>query len=386
MKTFAQMMTQVGNMCESDTSAAFSVLAGQWINDRYHDVWRRYNWSDVIHNDYTFATVIRGVAVSCTPDNSTDLITSAAHGLSQGDIVQFSATTLPTGISGSTNYYLITVSTNTFQIATTKGGTAVDFSTDGTAVTYTFISRPSYDLPLDFDEEINCVDITDGFKLQRYNERLWWEERAGAYSGGQIMVSGVSTRYYINRSELNSAGTGFGTITLDPLPNAVHTIALPYKKKIKDLMTVTGTCTTDTLSLIIASAATFLTSGVSAGMRIKNTTTGNTYSTIISVDSETQLTLASDLCPGGTENFEIYTSPEIRDIEDILIYGAISDGLLYKKQYGKAGDYLQKYEYELGKRIGQENTQPNQSYQWIPGRDSYNNPAPMTGWASYNDL
>jgi hypothetical protein len=292
---------------------------------------------------------------------------------------------MPTGLSASTNYYLITVATNTFQVATTKGGAAVDFSDDGTAVTYTFISRPSYDLPLDFEQEINCVDITDGFELQRYNERLWWKERAGAYSGGQIAVSGVSVRYYINRSELNSAGTGYGTITLDPLPNAVHTIALPYKKKIKNLVSVSGTCTTDTLSKIIDSAATFLTSGVEAGMRVKNTS-ALTYGVVLSVDSETQLTLTSDLCPGGTETYEIFTSPEIRDIEDILIYGAVSDGLLYKKQYGKAGDFLQKYEYELGKRIAQENSQPNQKYQWIPARDSGDFPAPMTGWGSYDSL
>jgi hypothetical protein len=385
MKTFTEMITRVGNMCESDTSAAFQTLAGQWLNDKYNDVWRRYNWSDVIHNDYTFATVIRGSARSVVCDNSTDTFTDLAHGYKQGDMIQFSATTMPTGLSASTNYYLITVTPNTFQVATTKGGAAVDFSDDGTAVTYTFISRSSYDLPLDFEQELNCVDITDGFKLQRYNERLWWEERAGAYSGGQIMVSGVSTRYYINRSELNSAGTGYGTITLDPLPNAVHTIALPYKKKIKNLLSVSGTCTTDTLSKIIDSSGTFLASGVEAGMRVKNTT-DLTYGVILSVDSATQLTLTSDLCPAGTETYEIFTSPEIRDIEDILIYGAVSDGLLYKKQYGKAGDFLQKYEYELGKRIAQENSQPNQRYQWIPARDSGDFPAPMTGWASYDSL
>jgi hypothetical protein len=385
MKTFTQMITQVGNMCESDTSAAFQTLAGQWINDKYHDVWRRYNWSDVIHNDYTFATVIRGSAQDVVCDNSTDTFTDLSHGLKQGDIIQFSATTLPTGISASTNYYLITVATNTFQVASTKGGAAVDFSTDGTTVQCTFISRPSYDLPVDFDQELNCADITDGFRLTRYNERLWWEERAAAYSGGSICVGGSSTRYYINRSELNSAGTGYGTITLDPLPGAVHTIALPYRKKIKDLISVTGTCTTDTLSKVIDSGATFITSGVEAGMRIKNTS-ALTYGIVLSVDSETQLSLTSDLCPGGTETYEIYTSPEIRDIEDILIYGAVSDGLLYKKQYSKAADMLQKYEYELGKRIAQENSMPNQLYQWIPGRDPYEYPSPFTGWQSYDSL
>jgi hypothetical protein len=97
--------------------------------------------------------------------------------------------------------------------------------------------------------------------------------------------------------------------------------------------------------------------------------------------------METDVCPSGTEAFEIYNSPIITDLEYCLECGAISDGMTYKKQFAKAGDYLQKYEYELEKRISQENRKPNMRAQWIPesaNREGY--PTPFTGWQSYDSL
>jgi hypothetical protein len=297
------MKANVANMCESDTSSSFATLAVRWLNDRYQDVWNRYNWSDAIKNDYTFVLVK---------------------------------------------------------------------------------SQVNYDLPSDFSNEINVFDITDGVKIDRYTERLWWEERGEAYQGGSI-TSGESIRYKILREKLNSLGTGFGVIQFDPPPFNTHSIAMPYKRKCAPLVEVTGTCTTDTANKVIASASTFITSGVEKGMRFKNTT-DSTYSIVVSVDSETQLTMQTDVCPDGNETFTIVSIPTIRDIEYIIECGAISDGLMYKKQYTKASDYLQKYEYELGKRISLENKLPNQRSQWIPERDRGSYPTPFTGWSSYDTI
>jgi len=301
-KTFNEMKTNVGNMV-MDTTAAFATLIGRWLNDKYHDVWQKYHFSDVINNNYTL-TLISGTA--------------------------------------------------------------------------------EYNLPSDFEVEMAVSDTTDGFKLGRMNERMWWENRTEAYSGGTI-TQGTATRYVILQERIKSDGSGFGKIAFDPTPNNTHTIAMPYKRKCEDLISVTGTCTTDTANKVIASASTFITSGVKPGMRIKNTT-DTTYSIVTSVDSETQLTVETDVCPDGNETFEIFTSPVIRDIEYILECGAISEAWLYKRQYQKASDFLQKYEYELKKRIGRENTQPNQRYQWIPERGGPSAIEPFTGWASYDTI
>ena len=64
---------------------------------------------------------------------TSDIITSAAHGLSDGDCVTVaSGTTLPAGLSASTYYYVINSATNTFKLSTSPGGTAVDITDAGT--------------------------------------------------------------------------------------------------------------------------------------------------------------------------------------------------------------------------------------------------------------
>lgn len=301
-KTFTSMKTNIGNMV-MDTSSDLATLIGRWLNDKYLDVWRRYNWSDTINNDYTI---------------------------------------------------------------TLASGTA------------------TYSLPLDFEQEINVSDITDGFELKRMTEGLWWKERAMAYSAGSISNS-TSRNYIILWEKLNTAANSFGMIGFDPAPNNTHTIAMPYKRRCSDMITVTGTCTTNTASKVIASASTFITSGVEPGMRLKNTT-DSTYGIISSVDSETQLTMETDVCPDGNETFEIYTFPVIRNIEYILECGAVSEAFAYKKNFSKASDFLQKYEYELQKRIREENIQANQKNQWIPEIRKQGIDTPFTGWESYDSI
>ena len=55
-----------------------------------------------------------------------------AHGLSNTDIIQLTTTgTLPTGLSLSTNYYVVNKTTNTFKLALTSGGADILWTDDG---------------------------------------------------------------------------------------------------------------------------------------------------------------------------------------------------------------------------------------------------------------
>lgn len=59
------------------------------------------------------------------------VITWNAHGLSNGDAVQFSTTgALPTGLVAGTTYYVVNAAANTFSVAATPGGAAI--ATTGT--------------------------------------------------------------------------------------------------------------------------------------------------------------------------------------------------------------------------------------------------------------
>ena len=63
---------------------------------------------------------------------ATDVITSNSHGLSDGDAVfVHSFGTLPGGLSAGTVYYVRDSTTNTFKLAATSGGSAIDITSTG---------------------------------------------------------------------------------------------------------------------------------------------------------------------------------------------------------------------------------------------------------------
>jgi hypothetical protein len=73
-----------------------------------------------------------------TADAGTDVITSAAHGLNDGDVVCFHTYTgtLPGNLTAETAYYVRDKTTDTFKVSTTSGGSAVNISSNGTAPNY----------------------------------------------------------------------------------------------------------------------------------------------------------------------------------------------------------------------------------------------------------
>lgn len=74
--------------------------------------------------------------LNVTADPDTDTFTATAHGFKAGVVGQFTGDTLPTGISAETDYYIVNATTNAFQVAASKGGEPVTFSTAGTSVVF----------------------------------------------------------------------------------------------------------------------------------------------------------------------------------------------------------------------------------------------------------
>lgn len=74
-----------------------------------------------------------------TSAHATNIFTSNAHGLQNGDLVQLttSGADLPAGLAISTDYYIIGRTVNTFQFSLTPGDSAVDITDDGSG-THTF--------------------------------------------------------------------------------------------------------------------------------------------------------------------------------------------------------------------------------------------------------
>ncbi len=140
------------------TSAAHGLAVGDWVYCFHNHVpgpglqlhfcgwWQiaakdtntftiNFDNSDSITSSFTF--------VDADVSTGADTITEANHGLVNGTRVKLSTTgTLPAGLSSATNYYVVGVTTNTFQLATSFGGGAVNITGaagGGThTVTYSF--------------------------------------------------------------------------------------------------------------------------------------------------------------------------------------------------------------------------------------------------------
>lgn len=70
--------------------------------------------------------------VSGDVDTGTDTVTITSHGYSEDQLVRFtSSVSLPGGIVANQAYYIIDVTTDTFRISETVGGTAVDITSGG---------------------------------------------------------------------------------------------------------------------------------------------------------------------------------------------------------------------------------------------------------------
>lgn len=67
-----------------------------------------------------------------TADNTTDTLTSTAHGYTNGTMVIFPPKALPAPLVAGNIYYVIAAAANTFQVSLTSGGAAVDLTTNGT--------------------------------------------------------------------------------------------------------------------------------------------------------------------------------------------------------------------------------------------------------------
>lgn len=76
----------------------------------------------------TALTISRGRPV--TGLASTNVITSTAHGFSDTDAIVFGNLNGGTGLTAGTTYFVRDSTANTFKVAATSGGTAIDFTTD----------------------------------------------------------------------------------------------------------------------------------------------------------------------------------------------------------------------------------------------------------------
>jgi hypothetical protein len=70
-----------------------------------------------------------------------DTVTLNSHGLQNGNIVSFTSITSTTGITANTTYYVVNAAANTFQVASTSGGSALPLTTNGSGTMVRFVPK-----------------------------------------------------------------------------------------------------------------------------------------------------------------------------------------------------------------------------------------------------
>lgn len=99
----------------------------------------RFTIGDGVATSFLLAHNLGSLSANFTANASTDIITSAGHNLHNGDpLTVSSTTTLPAGLSAGVTYFVISVTTDTFQLAATPGGSAINITSAGTG-THSFL-------------------------------------------------------------------------------------------------------------------------------------------------------------------------------------------------------------------------------------------------------
>lgn len=128
---------------------------------------------------------------SVTFTDAGDLVTLNNHGLSNGTKISFKAITSTTGISVNTTYYVISATTNTFQVSSSSGGSALPLTTNGSGTMVRSVPKTG----TGGSPSISWISSGSSTALRQYYEFLF------ANVSGNSQGQGVKTDFKIDPAD-----------------------------------------------------------------------------------------------------------------------------------------------------------------------------------------
>lgn len=123
---------------------------------------------------------------------STDRINKTAHGLIAGDRIYLTALTGGAGLALNRNYYVVSPTTNDFQVSLTSGGAAINFTTDATVLSY---SKVAYRILRFKREKVFTVEENGIEAIRRswltFQQSTTWPLVPPGTSGYTVTVNGT---------------------------------------------------------------------------------------------------------------------------------------------------------------------------------------------------
>ncbi|OGC00148.1 hypothetical protein A2V82_16565 [candidate division KSB1 bacterium RBG_16_48_16] len=123
------------------------------------EIWKFFRATGWTLHDSASKTV---EALAASIDTSGDLVNATAHGFVNGNRVFYTAAQAADvigGLSHGTNYFVVGVAANTFQLSLTQGGAAIDFTSQGGG-THTFERLDVEVLPAGVDITLEKINST----------------------------------------------------------------------------------------------------------------------------------------------------------------------------------------------------------------------------------
>lgn len=131
----------------------------------------------VLSNEIDMKSGSLDTPVVCTFTNGTDKVNDTSHGLANGTAIVFSTSgVLPAEITVNDVYYVVNTDTDDFEISTTKGGSTLDFTDDGTPTNnYHVCLIVEIDIPANHTFYVNhCGVIASTFDTVSVQPDLRW--------------------------------------------------------------------------------------------------------------------------------------------------------------------------------------------------------------------
>jgi hypothetical protein len=156
------------------------------------------------------------IAYTAIPIGNPTTITLNGHGFINNDTINFTTSgTLPTGIDATTTYYVVNSTTNTFQLAITKAGTAIATTTTGSG-THTINPTTVYVNESLFSSKRGVSLVSDNLNYRIGNDA--------------IKITGNKTMFYddiITNLSDTSPADKFTLAAYNPF-NTTHTVDVKF--------------------------------------------------------------------------------------------------------------------------------------------------------------